>query len=189
MSIFSILTGLFPSRSASITPSQPLPSPPSQTLINENIDLLRQVRIHLSDEMKAVDTRAGIVIALAAGLSVASFVDVQQGWRFAGVIAALAAALLGLVALLARTGERREPALEEILDRVANKTSKSVIEIETAWVVAIDKALVARKWYLLFSYTAVLISGVAIVLGMEIQALYGFYVGDPGTLTVEPPVQ
>jgi hypothetical protein len=188
MSILSTFVHLWPFQAVvASTPDAPDDLSESETI--EDIDLLRQVRAHLSDEMKAVDTRAGVVIALAAGLAVASLVDVQEGWRLGGIVAALVAAFLGLVALLARTGDSREPALQAVLGRIADRSSSSVIDIETAWVIGIDKALVVRKRYLLVAYTALLTAGVAIVLGMEMQVLYGIYVGEAGTITPVPPIR
>lgn len=134
---------------------------------SETLDLVRGLKAQLSDEMKAVDTRSGVVVALAAALAVASYAGAEPVWRSVAIFFAFATAIAGVVALLVNTLDGAEPGSRKVLDRAHGLNSQSTLVIETQWVEQVGVNLTIRKRWLLAAYTFL----VAMVVSLAISYL------------------
>jgi hypothetical protein len=154
------------------TPAGALHVPQGSTWTDdEKISLLMELRHQLADEMKAVDTRAGIVIALAGALAVATFSGAEVGWKIAAVSFAAVAIAAGVVALLVNTIEGLEPGDALVDNVVSGSSTKKPVEVHEAWVLQWRKALVLRKRWLLAAYTALVVMGASIALAYILKVL------------------
>jgi VIT1/CCC1 family predicted Fe2+/Mn2+ transporter len=123
-------------------------------IIQDNLDLVIGARTQLVDEMKAVDTRAGIVIALCSALAVATFAGAEPTWRGIALVFAFTGIAAGVVALLVGTLDGGEPGLKLIRNRVSSSTpSGTRLAVELSWMNEMAQALLTRKRWLLAAYS------------------------------------
>ncbi len=142
------------------------------------LDLLQSLRGQLTDEAKALDTRAGIVISLAVALSVASYVGAVPVLSGLCTAMAVVSAFLGVVALLTNTLENGEPGMSLVLQYGSRELVKEAIngktasleketdrlEVERRWVRLLEDALISRKRWMLASYVALVASGTTLAI-------------------------
>jgi hypothetical protein len=147
------------------------------------LDLLQSLRSQLTDEAKALDTRAGIVISLAIALSVASYVGAVPFWSGLCTAISVMSAFLGVVALLTNTLENGEPGMSLVLQYGSQELVKEAIkgqpasveketdrlEVERRWVRLLEDALITRKRWMLASYIALVASGTTLAITHILQ--------------------